>query len=194
MDLILAIRTLAEELYFVALTIDGHVASHGKGFEDGALVTGDGEGVRTLHLTKDGDLVVVDGGVDDIVCPFLDKGGYLLADEGIGLLDGESLEVDLTDKGEVYLAIVLDKVMVDLARALGQGDTQAGASAFVKGARLNGIEQDDGLGGAGEDEDGEHVLRLDGHVVEVWMLGAVEGGGVLEGGHLLVVGTAGQQE
>lgn len=62
-DLILTIRQLPQQLNIVTLAIDGHITSHSQRLKDSAFVAGDGEGVGTLDLTHDGDLVVLDKGV-----------------------------------------------------------------------------------------------------------------------------------
>ncbi len=111
-DLVLAVVCLAQQLDIVALAVDGHVADHGESLEDGALVAVDGEGAGVLDLAHDGDLEVVDHRVDEVVDTVFDIGGYLRLDGGIGLLDGLAGNVDMTDDGEVDVAIVVDKVFI----------------------------------------------------------------------------------
>ena len=193
MDFELAVGELTEELYIVTASVDGHVAGHGEGFEDSTLVATDGERVGTLHLTEDRDFVIDDEGVDGIVGR--DIGGNLLLHEGIGLLDGETSEMEGAHHGEVDVAIVVDEVLVELpfTRLLQADSTQAGG-VDAQLARLGEVELSDGLRLTAVDEDIELVLGLDGHVVEQGPLTAIELSGVLEVGDVLHGLTADEKE
>lgn len=90
MDLIPAIRLLPQQLDIVTLAIDGHITCHSQRLEDSAFIAGDGEGVGTLDLTHDGDLVVLDEGIDDTVGIVIEVGPDKAVNSPVGLLDGQA--------------------------------------------------------------------------------------------------------
>jgi len=112
----------------------------------------------------------------------------------IGLLDGQTFKLYLANDRKFYAPVILYKIAMNLTETLLHANT---SDTFIKVSQrtgLTGIEHSHRIfiGWTGH-EDGELILRLDGHVVEHGALGTVEGGGILEVGYVLVVGAGEQQ-
>ena len=101
----------------VPLAVDGEVARHAEGFEQGDLVFGDHVLARTVHLAQDGVVEVHEldghyGIVDEVLVhqPLLDEGGNLAL--------GHAGHVETAQDGKVDVAFGVEGIAGHIAAAV----------------------------------------------------------------------------
>ena len=185
-DVLVSVGVLADQADIVAQSVHGHVACHGKGFEEVDLFVADGKRARTVHFADDGNFIIGHANRHNGV--FFDVSFQLFPDQTFRFAFGQSAEMEGAQHGEVDVAPVVDQILLK-GRLAGQ--------AFLCIADRGGygqVERFCQFRIAARYNDGEQILRQDAGIIELGLCnGTLRLSRVLQVGYFLV-GLAGSQQ
>ena len=109
-DVLVSVGVLADQADIVAQSVHGHVACHGKGFEEVDLFVADGKRARTVHFADDGNFIIGHANRHNGV--FVDVSFQLFLDQIFRFAFGQSADMEGAQHGEVDVAPVVDQILL----------------------------------------------------------------------------------
>lgn len=185
-DVLVSVGVLADQADIVAQSVHGHVACHGKGFEEVDLFVADGKRARPVHFADDGNFII----------GHANRHNGVFFDVSFQLFPDQTFQLRLWSCPPIWRVPNTGKSMLPrLSTDIVEG--RLAGQAFLCIADRGGygqVERFCQFRIAARYNDGEQILRQDAGIIELGLCnGTLRLSRVLQVGYFLV-GLAGSQQ